>query len=336
MQAIALRAGSPPTTAALGGAFLALDDEAGGELSASSDRTPGREKKTRPRETSSSSTSSGSGGVAARPLETPPTTLFFMRSHAQPIILACHRTRWLVLSWASTGPPSAEALQRATDPASVAESARAVEAAVRRLSLAVDHLSYLRTARPFLAGCIAYWLWEHGGVRAHVGRLARGFARGDGDGDGDRGGDGSRAAGGEGSGVGGGVPGAAALVEEGRPAREAFLAAAEEFLKVEALFLGRRDGHDRGVTRRDAAGRGGGGGKDPRSDVSFMSLLTKGAMQRCPWPGAWDRWVEESLRDAQVGGVAVFFCLGGAYICTCCTDARGCYSARVSPFERMP
>ena len=311
VQAIALRAGNSPTTEALGGAFSALDETTGDGQSASGDKAPaGRAKKAQPQATSSSSSSSsnssGSGSaVTAKPLpsggfpvpDTPPTTLFFMRSHAQAIVLACHRTRWLVLSWASTGPPSAEALQRATDPASVAGSARAAEAAVRRLSMAVDHLSYLRAARPFLAGCVAYWLWEHGGVRAHVGRLARGrLARDD-----DAGGNG-KGTGGEGSGAGGdGAPGAAAagaaLVEEGRPAREAFLAAAEEFLKVEALFPGRRDGQERG-TRGDAGGRG----KGPRSEVSFMSLLTEGAMQRCPWPGAWDRWVEECLRDAQVRG----------------------------------
>lgn len=89
------------------------------------------------------------------------------------------------------------------------------------------------------------------------------------------------------------------MVEESRPAREAFLAAAEEFLKVEALFPGRRDGLERGA-RGDVGGRGGGRGRGPGSEVSFMSLLTEGAMQRCPWPGAWDRWVEECLRDAQV------------------------------------
>lgn len=54
---------------------------------------------------------------------------------------------------------------------SVAEKANAAEGAVRLLSLAVDHLSYLRTAKPFLAGCVAYWLWEHGGVRAYIGEL---------------------------------------------------------------------------------------------------------------------------------------------------------------------
>lgn len=328
VQATALRAGNSPTTATLGGAFLALEEEPVGELSTTSrDETPGHEKKTPRRGSSTSSTSStgggGSGGVADRARtpppgsapETPPTTLFFMRSHAQPIVLACHRTRWLVLSWASTGPPSAEALQRATDPASVAESARAAEGAVRRLSLAVDHLSYLRTAKPFLAGCVAYWLWEHGGVRAHVGRLARGFAA---CGDDGGGGGGGEATGGEGSGVGGAAPGAAAaaLVEEGRPAREAFLAAAEEFLKVEALFPRRRDGLGRG-TRGEAGGRGGGKGKDPGSDVSFASLLTEGAMQRCPWPGAWDRWVEECLRDAQVSGVTVFSSCGYSCVRAC-------------------
>lgn len=160
---------------------------------------------------------------------------------------------------------------------------------MRRLSLAVDHLSYLRTAKPFLAGCIAYWLWEHEGVRAHVGELAQGagalVVR-------------------EGGSTGDELPGVAgpgALVEEGRPAREAFLAAAEEFLRVEALLTGHQEGGS-GRRRRGGGGGGlgaarGGGG----SDVSFMSLLTEGAMQRCPWPGAWDRWVEECLRDAQVG-----------------------------------
>lgn len=54
---------------------------------------------------------------------------------------------------------------------SVAEKASAAEGAVRLLSLAVDHIGYLRTAKPFLAGCVAYWLWEHEGVRAHVGEL---------------------------------------------------------------------------------------------------------------------------------------------------------------------
>lgn len=244
--------------------------------------------------------------------EMPPTSLFFMRSHAQPIVLACHRTRWLVLSWASTGPRSEEALrQRAADRGALAESVRAAEAAVRRLSLAVDHLSYLRTARPFLAGCVAYWLWEHGGVRAHVGRLARGFSPTDGgSGSGSSSGSGNSGGGGsgetahrdEGTAVGGAVE--SGLVKEGRLAREAFLAAAEEFLKVEALFSGRSDG-----ARGGGAGgsRGAAGGKGPSSaaDVSFMSLLTEGAVQRCPWPGAWDRWVEECLRDAQASGAAL-------------------------------
>lgn len=58
--------------------------------------------------------------------------------------------------------------------ASVAEKVNAAEGAMRLLSLAVDHLSYLNTARPFLAGCVAYWLWEHGGVRAHVRDLLAG------------------------------------------------------------------------------------------------------------------------------------------------------------------
>lgn len=177
---------------------------------------------------------------------------------------------------------------------------------MRRLSLAVDHLSYLRTAKPFLAGCIAYWLWEHGGVRAHVGELARGIARG---GDGGSG----VVGGGEVSGV--GSPAGRALVEEGRPAREAFLAAAEEFLKVESLLATRRDGIERGV--RGGAGGGthgamggrGGVAKGLRSDMSFLSLLTEGAVQRCPWPGAWDRWVEESLRDAQASIVVTWFML---------------------------
>lgn len=308
VQAIALRTGNSPTTSALGGAFLVVNKTAGEQSASSSssrrDKTPGRDKQSLPR-TSSSSSNNSSGGATTKPLpagfpvpDTPPTTLFFMRSHAQPIVLACHRTRWLVLSWASTGPHAAETLQRATDPGSVAESARAAEAAVRRLSLAVDHLSYLRAARPFLAGCVAYWLWEHGGVRAHVGMLARWLARGD---NGDNKGTTDGGAPGTGAGAGTAAAAATALVEEGRPAREAFLAAAEEFLKVEALFPERRDGQERGARGGDVGGRGKGQG----SEVSFMSLLTEGAMQRCPWPGAWDRWVEECLRDAQVNGVAV-------------------------------
>lgn len=231
--------------------------------------------------------------TTAEAREASPTTLFFMRSHAQPIVLACHRTRWLVVAWSSAGPSSAAAVVSAAEPASITEAARAAEAAVHRLSLAVDHLSYLRTVKPFLAGCVAYWLWEHGGLRSHVGDLARGLvgaARGEG-----------------GSGGVGGADDAGgaqrALVEEGRPAREAFLAAAEEFLKVEALFSGRRGGTD-GRARRGVGG-GGGGGDRGGADVSFMSLLSEGAMQRCPWPGAWDRWVEECLRDAQVGYVCV-------------------------------
>lgn len=236
-----------------------------------------------------SKTAPGSSGVVAEPKpplfthddddapESSPTTIFFMRSHAQPTILACHRTRWLVLSWASTGSASTEALGHTTNnpssvTESVVESVGAEEAAVRRLSLAVDHLSYLRTSKPFLAGCVAYWLWEHGGIRSHVGELARGqYGR---------------------------------VVNEGRPAREAFLAAAEEFLRVEALFTERQEGGERGKKGVGRVGAGGGGGADRlagrSSDVSFMSLLTEGTMKQCPWPGAWDRWVEECLRDAQV------------------------------------
>ena len=166
------------------------------------------------------------------------------------------------------------------------KAVNASEAAVRRLSLAVDHLSYLRTAKPFLAGCIAYSLWEHGGVRSHVRDVARGPAHSRGNGDDAL-----------------GLDNAGGLVEEGRPAREAFLAAAEEFLRVEALFVGCPEvvGRDR---QGGAGGRGGNtgrsGGQGSGSDVSFMSLLTEGAMRRCGWPGAWDRWIEECLRDAQV------------------------------------
>lgn len=110
-----------------------------------------------------------------------PTSLFFMRSHAQPIVLACHRARWLVRSWASIGPAATWVLSGdggvntgEWTAAAIAEKANAAEGAVRLLSLAVDHLSYLNTARPFLAGCVAYWLWEHGRVRAHVRDLLTG------------------------------------------------------------------------------------------------------------------------------------------------------------------
>lgn len=183
-----------------------------------------------------------------------------------------------MLSWAAAGPVSADALRRANGHAAITEAVRAGESAVRRLSLAVDHLSYLRTAKPFLAGCVAYWLWEHRGIRAYVRQLAH---------------DGSLASEGDGNDV---AHAETSLLEEGRPAREAFIAAAEEFLKVEALFLESQNSEERGW-------RGGGGGtsgRKPGSDMSFMSLLTEGAMQRCPWPGAWDRWVEECLRDGQV------------------------------------
>lgn len=46
-----------------------------------------------------------------------------------------------------------------------------------------------------------------------------------------------------------------------------------------------------------------GGGEQRGTQGSFMSQLSAGAVQRCPWPGAWDMWVEECLRDAQVGCV---------------------------------
>ncbi len=297
--------------AAFGGTTPALDEAEEAPASRNKTKAAGRDRKASPR----GQAVVGQGvtaAAAAEPLppgsvpETPPTTLFYMRSHAQPMVLACHRTRWLVLSWASSGPSAAEALQRATDPALVADSARAAEAAVRRLSLAVDHLSYLRTAKPFLAGCVAYWLWEHGGVRAHVGSLARGGGGGGGGGSRRDSGGSSSNGGGGGSGgepserSGESGPRGDALVEEGRPAREAFLTAAEEFLKVEALLPRRRDGGDR-RTRGGGGDVGGrGAGRGARSEVSFMSLLTEGAMQRCPWPGAWDRWVEECLRDGQV------------------------------------
>lgn len=81
------------------------------------------------------------------------------------------------------------------------------------------------------------------------------------------------------------------LTEAGRPTREAFLAAAEEFLHVEALFPG---------GRQEDATRGGRWGSSGGSEKSFLSLLTAGTVQRCPWPGAWDVWLEECLRDAQV------------------------------------
>lgn len=304
---MAARAKNSPKMAALGGIVPAVAEPQAAPAG-NRENKPRREEQASPRGHSHRSSGDGPGAAEGSVVlpgtfpETPPTSLFFMRSHAQPIVLACHRTRWLVLSWASTGPRSEEALRRAADRGALAESVRAAEAAVRRLSLAVDHLSYLRTARPFLAGCVAYWLWEHGGVRAHVGRLARGVAPTDGGGSGSSSGsagtvhrDGSTAVGGA---VGSG------LVKEGRPAREAFLAAAEEFLKVEALFSGRYDG-----ARGGGAGgsRGGAGGTGPSSaaDASFISLLTEGAVQRCPWPGAWDRWVEECLRDAQASGAAL-------------------------------
>lgn len=85
----------------------------------------------------------------------------------------------MVRSWAAIGPAAARDTAKAESAirplSSVAEKARAAEGAVRLLSLAVDHLSYLRTAKPFLAACVGYWLWEHGGVRAHAGELARGI-----------------------------------------------------------------------------------------------------------------------------------------------------------------
>ncbi|CAB1100113.1 unnamed protein product [Ectocarpus sp. CCAP 1310/34] len=311
VQAVAARAGNSPMMAALGGVVPAVAEPRAGPAGNRENKPRREEQASSPRGHSHRNSGNGAGAAEGSVVlpgtfpESPPTSLFFMRSHAQPIVLACHRTRWLVLSWASTGPRSEEALRRAADRGALAESVRATEAAVRRLALAVDHLSYLRTARPGLAGCVAYWLWEHGGVRAHVGRLARGFAPTNGGGSGSSS---SSSSGGGGSGSGGTVhqdrntaDGGAVgsgLVKEGRPAREAFLAAAEEFLKVEAVFSGRYDGA-RGGT---GGSRGGAGGKGPSSaaDVSFMSLLTEGAVQRCPWPGAWDRWVEECLRDAQV------------------------------------
>lgn len=284
---MAMRAGDAPTTTSLPGlAPAALGPTIPTGFGGSSNKAIPRGRK--PAQRDSDATQETQLAPADAPPETPrPTTLFFMRSHAQPIVLACHRTRWLVLSWASTGPASVKSLARATDPGSILDAAKASEAAVRRLSLAVDHLSYLRTAKPFLAGCIAYSLWEHGGVRAHVRDLARGVAHGRGKG-GDEFAVGLDSAGG-------------GLVEHGRPAREAFLAAAEEFLRVEALFVGRSEvtGRDRPGARGGNAGKSGGQG----SDVSFMSLLTEGAMRRCGWPGAWDRWIEECLRDAQVGAL---------------------------------
>lgn len=189
-----------------------------------------------------------------------PTTLFFMRSHAQPIVLACHRTRWLVLSWSADGP-----------------DASVREASVRRLSLAVDHLSYLRTTKPFLAACVANWLWEHGGLRSHIGALVRAPSK-----------VGQEEATQEGE----LEPPAAAVTEETRPAREALLAAAEEFLRLDVLFSRVQAQDGRG--RRPLADRG------ASHDVSFMSLLTGDALRRCPWPGAWDRWVQECLREVQV------------------------------------
>lgn len=222
-----------------------------------------------------------------------PTALFFTSSHAQPTVLACHRTRWLVLSWAAEGPASARALRSARGTAAVAEAVRAAEASVRLLSHAVDHLSYLSTTKPFLAGCVAYWLWEHGGVRAHLGELARGSAReamGD---DRDRG---PRSVPGDG--------GSPRLPKAGRPAREAFLAAAEVILQLDALGTGGLAGASGRGWRGGGPGRegggGAGGGSKGASEVSFMSLLTPGTMQRCPWPGAWDPWLEECLREAQV------------------------------------
>ena len=284
---MATRTGKAPATTALSGIAPALLPTTSTGSSGSSANKASPRQKAAAREGSKAAADDTQLVSTDAPPEAAPTTLFLMRSHAQPIVLACHRARWLVLSWASTGPASVESLERATDAESTVEAAKASEAAVRRLSLAVDHLSYLRTARPFLAGCIAYSLWEHGGVRSHVRDLARGLAHGRGKGD-----------------DAGGLDSAGGLAEEGRPAREAFLAAAEEFLRVEALFVGCLEvstGRDR---QGGAGGRGGtagrGGGQGSGSDVSFMSLLTEGAMRRCGWPGAWDRWIEECLRDAQV------------------------------------
>lgn len=249
-----------------------------------------------------------------------PTTLFFMRSHAQSIVLACHRTRWLVHSWASTGPALAvraardNATATRTQSAAIAGTVRAAEGAVRLLSLAVDHLSYLRTAKPYLAGCVAYWLWERGGVRAHTGELARATVvrRESSGGGGDDFVTGANAAivfddddDGESIDT---KNETAAVVKAGRPAREAFLAAAEEFLHVEALFTGGGQlAEGRGNWGGNRGGVGGGGGEKGRAgDVSFLSLLTAGTMEHCPWPGAWDRWVEECLRDAQVRFCVLF------------------------------
>lgn len=285
---MATRTGNTAAITSLPGIAPALGPTTSTGFSGGSANKASPRKKTAPREGSAAAADDALLVPTDTAPDTPPTALFFMRSHAQPLVLACHRTRWLVLSWASTGPASVELLERATDAESIVEAAKASEAAVRRLSLAVDHLSYLRTAKPFLAGCIACSLWEHGGVRSHVRDLARGLAHGRGNGD-------------EAS----GVDSAGGLAEEGRPAREAFLAAAEEFLRVEALFVGCPEGGSGRDSRQGGAGgRGGnagrGGGQGSGSDVSFMSLLTEGAMRRCGWPGAWDRWIEECLRDAQV------------------------------------
>lgn len=87
--------------------------------------------------------------------------------------------------------------------------------------------------------------------------------------------------------------------EVGRPAREAFLAAAEEFLHMEALFPASPQQQGPGQGGWRGSGGGSSGGKRA-AEVSFVSQISAGAVQRCPWPGAWDLWLEECLRDAQV------------------------------------
>ncbi|KAG5191497.1 Rab3 GTPase-activating protein regulatory subunit N-terminus-domain-containing protein [Tribonema minus] len=106
---------------------------------------------------SGSSSGGGGGGGGGAAAAQGRTLLWFFPAHAQPLLLACHRARWLMMSWAAMarGGGGADALQP--------------------LGAAVEHLSYVGAVHRALAGAVAYRLWNSG-LRQYAGAAARSAA----------------------------------------------------------------------------------------------------------------------------------------------------------------
>ncbi|CAM9317174.1 unnamed protein product [Discosporangium mesarthrocarpum] len=241
-------------------------------------------------------------GVALAPGHSPQppvTSLFSMRSHAQPLVLACHRVRWLVLLWAYASQPARGNSRGRGEEWGVAASRAGAGAGLgvdgeglHALSLAVDHLGHIRSVNPVLAAFLAYTLWEGGGIRAHISESILGHAR-------DAAGVGAKKA--HVSGGAGGheledvEPEGGGLVTADRLTREAFLTAAAEFLRLDALFGG---GGISGWEGRVGSGLGPRQGRgQPHISAEKLTLasILAGEVTSCPWPGVWDRWIEECL-----------------------------------------